>query len=78
MKSKFFVIAYVVILLLSACSTWRKFNDTERGAIIGGGTGAAVGNAIAPGIGGAVVGGAVGAAGGAVIGNEIDKDKRRR
>ena len=62
---------------ISACSTWRKFNDTERGAVIGGGTGAVIGNAVSGG-GGAIVGGAAGAVGGALIGNELDeRDKRR-
>lgn len=66
-----------LFLFLSSCSTWRKFNDTERGAVIGGGTGALIGNTVSPGIGGTVVGGAAGAAGGALIGNEIQKNKKR-
>ncbi len=60
-----------------SCHTWNKLNDTEKGAVIGGGTGAVVGSSVAPGVGGAVVGGAVGALGGGVIGHEIEKDKRR-
>ena len=76
--NKISMIALIIMLLLAGCSTWNKFNDTEKGAVIGGGTGAAVGNAIAPGVGGAVVGGAAGALGGGLIGNEIQKNKNRR
>ncbi len=63
---------------LSACSTWRKLNDTERGAVIGGGSGAVIGNAVGGGVGGTLIGGAAGAAGGALIGNELDERDRRR
>jgi len=70
-------IALIAITMLSGCSTWNKFNDTEKGAVIGGGSGAVVGNVISPGIGGTVVGGAVGALGGGLIGNEVEKDKNR-
>lgn len=73
---KYFTII-LILPLLSSCSTWRKFNTTEKGAIIGGGAGAVIGNTVAPGTGGTVVGGAAGALGGSVIGNEIDENKRR-
>jgi len=77
------ITAYIITLLvitsnLSSCSTWRKLNGTEQGAVIGGGTGAVLGNVVAPGVGGTVVGGALGAVGGGAIGHEVDKDKRRR
>jgi outer membrane lipoprotein SlyB len=65
------------ITTISSCSTWRKLNDTERGAIIGGGSGAAVGTAIGGGAGGALIGGAAGAVGGGLIGREMDKDDDR-
>lgn len=65
------------LLLLGGCSTWRKLDNTEQGAVIGGGTGAVVGNLVAPGVGGTLVGGGIGALGGGLIGNEIDKDKRK-
>ena len=78
MNRKIAAIAPIVIMVLSGCSTWRKLNDTEKGAVIGGGTGAAVGNLVSPGIGGTVVGGAAGALGGGLIGNEMDEDKKRR
>ncbi len=66
-----------ILISTFGCSTWGKLNDAEKGAVIGGGTGAAVGSVVSPGVGGTVVGGVVGAAGGALIGNEMDKDKRR-
>ncbi len=72
------LLSVLVAISLSGCSTWNKLNDTEKGAVIGGGTGVAVGNAVAPGVGGTVLGGAVGALGGGVIGHEVEKDKRRR
>ena len=71
------VVAAALILGTSGCSTWHKLNDTERGAVIGGGTGVAIGNAVSPGIGGTVVGGAAGALGGGVIGHEMDENDRR-
>ena len=61
-----------LIPLLSACSTWDKLNDTERGAVIGGGTGAVVGSAVSDSAAGPLVGGAVGALGGGLIGNEVE------
>lgn len=73
-------LAFIALLLvpLEGCSTWHKLNNTEKGAVIGGGTGVAVGNAISPGLGGTVVGGAAGALGGGVIGHEVDEDNRHR
>ena len=66
------------ILMSSGCATWSKLDDTEKGAVIGGGTGVAVGNIVSPGLGGTVIGGALGAVGGGVIGHETDRDKKRR
>ena len=76
----------LIILLLGAsllggCSTWDKLDNKERGAVIGGGSGALLGNAVAPGAGGTIIGGAAGAVAGGVVGNEMDKsekEKRRR
>ncbi len=67
----------ILCLTLSGCPTWRKLNDTEKGAVIGGGTGAAVGSMVSPGLGGTVVGGAVGAVGGGLIGDQMERDKKR-
>lgn len=71
-------VAAAIMLAISGCSTWRKLNDTERGAVIGGGSGAVIGNAVTGGVGGTVLGGAAGAAGGALIGNELEERDRRR
>lgn len=78
MKSytKIFLSVFLVFSL-GACSTWRKLNNTEKGAVIGTGTGAAIGTSVSPGLGGAVIGGAAGGLGGGLIGNEIDRDERR-
>lgn len=70
---KTLLIVSALAVSLSACSTWRKFDDTEKGAVIGGGTGAVLGNIVSPGVGGTVVGGALGAAGGGLIGHEQDE-----
>ena len=67
-----------LLLMTSGCSTWRKLDNTEKGAVIGTGTGAAVGSAVAPGAAGTVVGGAIGGVGGGLIGHEMDQDDRRR
>lgn len=67
----------VILFGTSACSTWRKLNNTEKGAVIGGGTGAVVGEAVGGGT-GALIGGAGGAVGGGLIGHEIDQDERDR
>lgn len=67
-----------VILVASGCSTWRKLDNTERGAVIGTGAGAAVGTVISPTAGGALLGGAAGGLGGGLIGNEMDDERRRR
>ena len=69
-------LSIIITVSGSGCSTWRKLDNTEKGAVIGGGTGAAVGSAVSPGIGGAVVGGALGAVGGGLIGNETKKRRR--
>lgn len=70
--------ALTVAFTLGACS--QPLSNREKGALIGGGAGAAGGALIggitgAPGT-GALVGGAAGAVGGALMGDE--KDRRRR
>lgn len=67
-----------LLLAATGCSTWDKLNDTERGAVIGGGTGAVVGNAVSGDTAGTVVGGALGAVGGGLIGHEMDERDRDR
>lgn len=65
----------VVFVLVCGCSTWQKFDNQERGAVIGGGSGVLIGNAISPGLGGTLIGGAAGALGGGLIGREVDKQE---
>lgn len=64
------------VILCCSCSTWGKLNKTERGAVIGAGSGALIGGAVGNGT-GALIGGAAGGVTGGVIGNEMDKDDRR-
>lgn len=78
MKTKLVIFAIMSMAMTQACSTWDKFNSTEKGAVIGGGSGALIGNAISPGVGGTVVGGGIGALGGGVIGHEIDEDDKKK
>lgn len=80
MKIHIQTLVFVVMFLASinGCSTWNKLDNTEKGAVIGGGSGAVVGSAVGGGVGGTVVGGALGAVGGGLIGREVDKDERGR
>ena len=73
-----------VIVFATACANGRfkdpaDWNKKERGALIGGVGGAAVGTAVGSQSGnagaGAILGGAAGAGAGGLIGNEFDKDK---
>jgi uncharacterized protein YcfJ len=60
----------------------ESMNNTEKGAAIGGGTGAVLGTAIGAATGrpllGAGVGALAGTAGGALIGNDVDKSEQRQ
>jgi len=72
------MMALAIAFILGGCS--GPLSNREKGALIGGGAGAAGGALIggiagAPGT-GAVVGGAAGAVGGALVGDE--RDRRRR
>lgn len=62
----------LIVGCLSGCSTWNKLDKTEKGAIIGGGSGALIGGAATGGSGGALIGGAAGAVGGGVIGHQME------
>jgi hypothetical protein len=69
-----------VAFMLGACS--QPLSNREKGALIGGGAGAAGGALIggitgAPGT-GALIGGAAGAVGGALVGDERDRRRRNR
>lgn len=73
------VVALAMACALGACS--QPLSNREKGALIGGGAGAAGGALIggmtgAPGT-GALIGGAAGAVGGALVGDQKDKQERR-
>jgi len=72
------IMTVTFMVTLGACS--QPLSNRERGALIGGGAGAAGGALIggmtgAPGT-GALIGGAAGAVGGGLVGDE--RDRRRR
>lgn len=65
----------LLLIGLSSCSTWQKLDDRERGTVIGGASGAALGSAVDDGgAAGTVIGGALGAGAGNLIGDEVDED----
>jgi hypothetical protein len=73
-------IGLATVFALGACS--QPLSSREKGALIGGGGGAAAGALVggmtgAPGT-GAIVGGALGATGGALVGDQKDKRERDR
>lgn len=68
------LLTLILAVAISGCSTWEKLDRTEKGAVIGAGTGAAIGGAAGDGT-GALVGGAAGAVGGGLIGRELDRDE---
>ena len=77
MKSlKSICVALCAALVLAGCN----WNNTQKGAAIGGGGGAALGAIVGALAGntaiGAVIGGAVGAGAGALIGKKMDKAKK--
>lgn len=70
-----------VLAFAAGGSGCASMNNTEKGAVIGGGAGTAIGAGIGaatgrPGL-GAVAGGLVGTATGALVGNDIDKREQR-
>lgn len=78
LKKVLILLSILVAMTGTGCSTWRKLDDTEKGAVIGVGSGAVVGGAVSGSPLGAAIGGAGGGVAGGLIGNEIDKDERRR
>jgi hypothetical protein len=64
----------IVLLLISfgGCKTWDGMGKTEKGAIIGAGSGALIGTAVTGDAKGAPIGGAVGGVGGGVIGHQME------
>lgn len=79
METRAIVIACLLVISFSSgCSTWRKLDRTEQGAVIGVGSGALIGGAATGNAGGALLGGAAGGVAGGVIGHETDDDRRHR
>ena len=70
------IILILFFTLLCSCTTWNKLDKTERGAVIGTGSGAVLGGAVGNTT-GAVVGGVAGGVTGGLIGREMDKDDQR-
>jgi len=74
---KHILLTLITVVSFSSCASGP---NTQRGAVIGGLGGAAVGGIIGNQSGraleGALIGGAVGAAGGAAIGNSKDRQRR--
>jgi hypothetical protein len=73
MKMLHIIAVGLVLGGLSGCETWNSMGKTEKGAIIGAGSGALIGTAVTGDAKGAVIGGAVGAVGGGVVGHEMDE-----
>ena len=73
----FYLVVGAVVVLWSGCSTWRKLDETEKGAIIGTGAGAAIGGA-SGGSTGVIIGGAAGGLAGGLIGHELEKRPERK
>ncbi len=75
---KLILISILTTATLTSCENMGP--STQRGAVIGGLGGAAVGGIIGSqsgrGLQGAAIGGALGAAGGAAIGNSRDRNRR--
>jgi len=61
-----YILVAVMLTGLTAC------NNTQKGAVLGGASGAAIGAAATGDAGGALVGGAVGAAAGALVGRATE------
>lgn len=68
------LIVSLLVMPMAGCSTWEKLDKTEKGAVIGTGSGAVLGGASGS-AGGALLGGAAGGVIGGVIGNEMEKEE---
>ena len=72
MKANQIITIGLLLGCLSGCETWDSMGKTEKGAIIGAGSGALIGTAVTGDAKGALIGGAVGGVGGGVIGHQMD------
>ncbi len=75
--------SFLLIALLSSCSSIKNANNTQKGAGIGAAAGAVIGGVLGNNLGkggngalGAVIGGVVGGAAGGVIANKMYKQAR--
>ena len=66
---KLFFVSFIALVILNSCAE----TQLEKGALVGGASGALIGQAIGHNTKSTLIGAAVGAAGGALIGNEMDK-----
>lgn len=62
-----------ILIVLAVATGITGCTSTEKGAVIGGGTGALIGGLASGDAGGAIIGGIAGAAAGALIGNVADQ-----
>ena len=67
------ILGGLLLVTLMGCST--PLSTREKGALIGGGTGAGIGALLGGGT-GAAIGGALGAGGGALVGDQMQKQDR--
>ncbi|MBK8611305.1 MAG: OmpA family protein [Chitinophagaceae bacterium] len=78
-----FLLTAVTLLLITGCSTVKKANNAEKGAVIGTVGGAVIGGVIGNNVGkgntvlGAIIGGVVGGVAGTIIGNAMDKQAEK-
>lgn len=78
-----FSVLFSIASVLSSCNSVKNANNTQKGAVIGGASGAIIGGVIGQYAGkggnavlGSVIGAAVGGGAGAIIGNNMDKQAR--
>ncbi len=77
------LILAVVMLMASGCSTVKKTNKQQRGAVIGAAGGAVIGGVIGNNVGkgntvlGAIIGSVIGGVAGGVIGNKMDRQAEK-
>ncbi|MGE0825047.1 MAG: YMGG-like glycine zipper-containing protein [Candidatus Binatia bacterium] len=74
------IVGILLLTFLASCS--QPLNKREKGALVGGGFGAATGAIIGAAVGnpgaGAAIGGAIGAAGGGIIGDQLQGIENRQ
>lgn len=77
------LILAVIMLMANSCSTVKKTNKAQRGAVIGAAAGGVIGGVIGNNVGkgntvlGAIIGSVVGGVTGGIIGNKMDKQAEK-